>query len=240
MNDPIEFDAIISLGAHCCVGHQIKRVFGKSFSGPFENIVTPFNSIIKIFDEDFAKVSIVLKAISEGTSVVDAHYGLCFHHEFDRDPEQNIIYSSRAIEECRAKMLHKWERMRSYFAIGRVLFVRYGSFTAHGIAHVGIPEDDGMKYSDLNRLTDAIDRRAPGVDYRVVYISHPQIWGEIEADAALDDRFDLHQMSWTDGLPWTGDDAMWTEVFAPYRLAGEQPEPYVFGLPDLASGAEGA
>lgn len=220
MNNKVTFKSAISLGAHCCVGYQINRIYGKRFSGPFEWTVSPFESVIKTIREKAENISIELRGISDGTSAVDNHYGICFHHEFIRDQNEKILFSAESIRNCRSKMLHKWDRMRRHLREGPVLFVRYGTYKEDAVAFVGSLENRGMRHSDLNRLTQAIDQLEPSLNYRIAYVTHPEIWGDMVADASLDPRFDVHQMAWSHGLPWTGDDAMWNDILSQYMLVG--------------------
>ncbi|SEP39615.1 Putative papain-like cysteine peptidase [Methylobacterium sp. UNC300MFChir4.1] len=209
------FSKVISLGAHCAVRYQIDRVFGKAGSGPFEWTVSPFQSVIDAIESRFEEIGRNIVAISDGHSTVDGRYRICYHHEFQRDANDKAVVDVPSLVNLRSKMQHKSRSFERNVSAGTVLFVRYGSEKTDAIANIGL-EDEPMRYSRLNELAGVIGKTYPETRFKIAYVHHANVWGDMIRDENLDERVDVFTFDWIGGTEWTGNQDRWDRIFGHY------------------------
>lgn len=207
--------SVISLGAHCAVRYHVDRVLGRSGSDPFEWAVTPLGAVFDVIAHDAEGIGESVSTISDGRSAVDARYGICWHHEFPRDDLGKVIISVENLKNLQSKMHHKWNKMLDNARNGRILFIRYGNKKKDAIAYIGM-EDEPIQTSELNSLAFVLEKLCPASDFKIAYVNHPNIWGDIVDDCLLDERIDVHQFEWVPGTDWNGNEAHWNRILEGY------------------------
>lgn len=209
---------VISLGAHCQVAHQIERYYRVPGIGPFEWLVTPYSALLHVLADRAQSLGKAVSMISDGHAGIDANYGVCFHHEFDRDADDRVILYEDSVARCASKMRHKWESMLRAIDEGPLLFVRLGTFVSPPVAVVYREEATAMKQSQLNAIAQHIDALAPGLEFRLLIVNYPELWRDPEPDVASDVRIEVRAFAVEDCERWEGNDAHWDVAFDAYKL----------------------
>ena len=95
---PGGFTAVVSLGGDCTGAVETKRFFaGRKTVSPFDYLVTPFDALLKVFDDDGAQFGIDFHPVHGAQSVQCERYGVLYHHEFSRADDETIRFNARAI-----------------------------------------------------------------------------------------------------------------------------------------------
>ena len=220
------FTAVISLGGACETAIQMERFFGgRKTSSPFDFLVTPFNALRAVLEDDGDGFGREFEPIWDGGSVKCLRYGVLYHHEFARSPAGKIQFSAAQIANCREKLLHKYATMLDVARRNRTLFVRLGASTdAPGDPHAGQP----FTHADLADLRGALAARLGHDQFHIAFID---MRGE-HRGRRFDDLIQLEQLppgtSRTDTVianetPDGGDPVFWGEFFRSFGLQPDTP-----------------
>ena len=222
----VTFAGAVSLGGDCEPAHSLRLNGRYAVHGLFDWLVTPLDSIARILADDGVALGRAFSVVHEGTSVRCGVYDVLYHHEFPRQKGGHVSFDLEAIERCRAKMLHK---MASFLDLcegaGPVLFIRLGIATNLDWDRLG-PRGEASKASDLNGLVEALARRFPDLDFRLLCIQ-PIAEAAVAPDSALDSRVVALFLSDTgraDG-GWMLEEQTWSRLLARVDFAS----PAVFG-----------
>lgn len=220
----MRFSRIVSLGAVCQVGHQIRRRYGVTPSNPFDWIATPLRSYAKIFTDDGAGFGLAAEA--RGETGVCSLYGVGYHHEFPRRDDRTPIITESTLEACRSKLTTKYRRLVDRLADGEpTLFVRLLGHHDRANADHLTSEPEPLRHSDVNCLVSALEARFPALPFRLAMVRMSGVT-ELVEDTWADPRADFHVMPYCPH--WTGDDMEWDRVFSSYSVEGlEASEPDV-------------
>jgi len=119
------FSSIISLGSHCEPSDHYRRFFKQEPSSPFDWMITPIPSLIKILEDDGAQFGLGITPAMDATSALCINYGCYYHHEFDKTSDNKIIVTEQALKNCRDKLSHKYRKMISIAKETKPLFIRW-------------------------------------------------------------------------------------------------------------------
>lgn len=116
------YQHVISLGHFCSVAQELERLHLRSFSGPFDWIISDFSGVMALIDDGFADFLTPAYLCPHQTLphiIRNQKYGISFYHDFTSGPP---------ISEQLPMIKDKYERriVRFYKAIKEAtLFVRY-------------------------------------------------------------------------------------------------------------------
>lgn len=115
-----EFDSVISLGFFCGTAQEIEKIGLRSFSGPFDWLITlDFKSILGLIINHFEGLFEGLHFVDDSNEVDNDALGIQFYHDFKR---ASTIESQ--IPDVRKKYARRIDRF--YEEINnRTLFIRY-------------------------------------------------------------------------------------------------------------------
>lgn len=160
----MSFDAVFSLGSSCTPAHQLRRYFQKRPSSCFDWLVTPFSSISRVFADDGASFCLDVAECFDGASVLCAHYGVMYHHEFRLPGHSRVTVNDEAKSNARAKLIYKYNKMLSIARENRTLFLRYGSGT-------DAPGDIGdVTDHELISIVDILKEKLGHSEFELCYI----------------------------------------------------------------------
>lgn len=163
------FDAIVSLGGTEHVSEMLQRVFGEVSSSLFDGFVTPFHSLIRLFETDFRELFSTACLYGYHDALRCRDTLLVYHNCLD------IPQGERASVELFHSQLRRLKQEYHNYLLNldqlcdgtrRVLFVRdwkeaYLYRGTHRPSHARVP--------DFKRLVDAIATRYPLLDFRVLF-----------------------------------------------------------------------
>ncbi len=125
----MKFDAVFSLGANCVPAAQIRRFFGRAPQSPFDWLVTPMDSVVKIFGDDGKGLCRQLSTSFNGMAAYCESYGVHYYHEFERTAEGKVIFTEETIRQGGSKLTYKYSKLLDISRNSRTLFIRYLSGT---------------------------------------------------------------------------------------------------------------
>lgn len=171
---------IISLGSHCEPALQYRRFFSVEPSSPFDWLITyPLSTVIEIFNDDGARFGDEITIAMQGTSAKCNSYGCFYHHEFEKNNENQLIISSLALKNCKEKLLHKYNKMIHIAKNSSPVFVRW-------IHNGEVPQNSSTFFflaDEINDLYNTIVKK----------ISHDDI--HIAIVASADNKYEILQTS---------------------------------------------
>jgi len=104
------YDALINLGGECQVAYQMRLHGIRSESLPFDWIITPFESLVKIVQERFEnflkKENLVFIENEKEKYVFDTYYGIRFLHDFKLQPD--FIKDYDRIQQTYARRIERF------------------------------------------------------------------------------------------------------------------------------------
>lgn len=182
MNAPI---SIFSLGSNCTPSLQINRHLGIKPTSPFDWLVTPFDSIIKILQTDGKLFGTSISTALNGKTAFCENYGVFYHHEFTRRVgTEQVIFDVESIENCRNKLLFKYNRMIEICKISKPIFVRYLSGTDVPTDRLGCTLS--LNASDAEQLCQIISSKIHHKNYHIIFIkSENNIYDKIDERSLL-------------------------------------------------------
>jgi len=224
---PDEFELVFGLGNTCQVAYQIEKYFGFRLNSPFDWLITPFNSISKIFSDDGEFFGRNIKVEFSGQAAICNHYGIAYHHDYPRDQNSFISITPELMNASRGKMQHKYNKFKELLNQGKkTLFVRLGGHHDSAIGSAYVPDPRTLTTEDLNSLCDAIARKFPDLPFAIllVYIDYVT---PVELDAtALNPRVfvsTLIDSESPDGgsmyARWDGKPESWKPIFDKFRFS---------------------
>jgi hypothetical protein len=213
------YDAVFSLGSNCEPAHQLRRNDAWHGRGPFDWMVTPFESISKIIDDEGRKLGSSFVSTYNGTKAASADYGCVYFHEFPHTPDGLGFFFNAEIEAaCKSKMQHKWTTFNTAcHTKQRVLFVRFRHVTdAPGDEFAaGAP----FGFSKLNQLSNVIAKKYPSLDFGILFIH--DVNDPINADAVLDPRVSTRSLDISQGSSGNGSDEDWDAIYHEFGIIGQ-------------------
>jgi hypothetical protein len=106
-----DYDYIVSLGGMCQPAWNIRNCFGTEDAYPFDWLITPGSSLLKILDDDFRDALILenLEAIQNRDTVLCRYYEVLHHHDFPRDRARKIVADlTPYLSDLRSKYRFLW------------------------------------------------------------------------------------------------------------------------------------
>jgi hypothetical protein len=219
MNSPVR--AVLSLGGACVTAFAIGDFFNsKRQHSPFDWLVTPLNSAIKILDDDAKRIARSFKPIHGGRTALCKEYNVLYHHEFPRE-DGIIVFSSETLQSCRDKLTYKYKTFIAAASQCKTLFVRTGLATDVP----GDPFAEGaVPASVINKLANSIETSTKRTDFRIAILLNSGKCGDrvfqdnIIADADLDPRVYTSPIFISDNYPDRGDSTIYAELFQRFEL----------------------
>lgn len=214
------FDHVVSLGAWCQTAYQIKQQQQNLLPSCFDWLVTPWDALISILEDDGAKLGLKVAYDHYSKTIKCQHYGVLYAHEFKPDQSGIPYVSEENLGQCRAKLLHKYRKM--FDAIlngGTTLFVRFGGTAEPAAAWPYLAQGNPRSEDDLNELMLLLRRKFPAAHAKLLFI-----WQDQFSDHNLDNS-KLDRDILTLSLPrpvqarWMGEDGPWSEVFRGAEVA---------------------
>jgi hypothetical protein len=220
----VTFDHMISIGATCEPAWHFRRTGRYDAKAPFDWLVTPWDSLNAVLDDDGARLGTEMVAAKDGTSVRCSAYDVLYHHEFPRDPGGAVRFSAGLVASCRAKLLHKMQRLRDVCEMpGPVLFVRAGLAT--DLAWDRLLRES-LTATEVNRLVARLRTRFPTLDFRILLI---EIAPErpLQIDETLSPLVGMVSLARQTEAGWWLSDQTWDELLRhiDYRPAATPGEP---------------
>jgi hypothetical protein len=125
---PRRYDKVISIGSNCEVAWNIRNYLNVDQAYPFDWWMTPFNSLIELLDQRFTGLFVArnIHVPPDRGTVVDRHYNLMYHHDFERDADGLIVLDSidRQLVELKKKYDFLSKRFMCKLGGKQVLFIR--------------------------------------------------------------------------------------------------------------------
>ncbi|WP_276120387.1 DUF1796 family putative cysteine peptidase [Pararhizobium qamdonense] len=213
------YDAVFSLGSNCEPAHQLRRNGIWHNRGPFDWMVTPFSSILKVIQDDGRALGNSFTSAYNGTKAASQEYGCVYFHEFPPTEDgRGFIFNAEIERACKSKMQHKWSTLKTACeAPGKVLFIRFRSVT-------DVPGDEiaaGKKFGfrDLNALCDVIATRFPALEFDLLYIHGDNpIFDIVQTDDTLDPRVTIRSLELAGGDSGNGADEAWDDIYREFGL----------------------
>ena len=192
------FDQYVSLGRNCEIAFQFRRIFQKDHAHYFHWLVTPFDCLLDILENDFegafAKENLLVT--DDPDMILDRRYRIKYHSPFRKELGRNL--SGPRFDALHAEALAKYEflaqRFRDLAASDRrvAYFVKVDEADARGKARA---------------LRALLEGRYPGHDFRLVILQRAEQaeddWGEawianryLERFAPFSHAADGHVPSW--------------------------------------------
>jgi len=163
-----KFNSILSLGSHCEPSDHYRRFFGEEPSSPFDWLITPLSSLLKILEDNGNSFGLKITPALDDTSVECLHYGCLYHHEFEKLPSGKIFITSDQIQNCRDKLTYKYEKMIRIAKNTAPIFVRW----VHPTEKPSNQDLDDNIFSDndLNALLNLLEKRIGHKNFCVAFI----------------------------------------------------------------------
>jgi len=199
------YDHIVTLGGWCQCAYQVRRRFGLETAQIFDWWVTPTDSLVRLFAEDFAGLFQPenMLVVGNAESVMCAKYGVLHHHDFKRDPLDDKIVVEAVSAQCdenKKKYAFLLSRLRELR--GRVLFIR------HGTGYVQYRHQEETTTAAVNDLVRLLDEKLPALDgFDLLHLN-------VDLDAAArDPRVIMDAVDNHGDDSWNGSDAGWNAMF---------------------------
>lgn len=195
---------IVSLGSTCEPANFLKENALYTLPSPFDWFITPYDSLLKILDDDGARLGTEFAVAKGGTTVLCRTYGVLYHHEFERGPDGLVLFDAAAVERCRSRLLHKMNRVWEACAGGdSITFIRWSTTKA-------VEEDARFTAADINALVDLIASKFPSLDFKLAWVRNETT--PVVSSAALDKRVILRELPYAEGRvapEWHSPAASW-------------------------------
>ena len=123
------YDYVIPLGGNCETSWNIRNYFGYSHAYPFDWWITPFDSLLKILQDDFQNLlnPANIEIIRNNETVICNYYKILHHHDFKRDDQEKVIEDiEHQVLTLRQKYDYLISRFRADASSKKVLFIRNG------------------------------------------------------------------------------------------------------------------
>lgn len=123
-----QYQKIVSLGSNCEITGNIRLYFQVEEAYPFDWWIVPHHALLKILNDKFSGLfdehNIVVA--EDKNSVIDKKYNMLYHHDFNRDENDNIIVDSLVsqLPNLKEKYRHLQQRFITGLAGKKVLFIR--------------------------------------------------------------------------------------------------------------------
>jgi hypothetical protein len=211
-----EYDAVVSLGATCTTAWQAQRHFPGSPAFPLDWRVVSFDALLHLVETDFAPMidTSAYEITADGKNICLQSLGITFPHEFRREGGQITSSWKDTLPTTVSKFAHLVERWRALIeGPVDVLFLRH-------TGHYGLGVDGHrlLKDAEVSTLCDLLERKAPRLNFRILFLSatagkitHPRAhaaavrFANAEDWPSADDR-------------WKGATAAWGALFEGVRL----------------------
>lgn len=167
----VRFARILSLGGDCEASHGLRLNGLHETRSVFDWLVTPLDAVLAVLADDGARLGRRFVAAHNGTSVRCDDYGVLYHHEMPRDPENAVRFSSEILDTCRSKLAHKMSTFlrACETASGPLLFLRTGLAT--NLAWDALAgENLAARVARLDAVAAALARRFPLLDFRILCV----------------------------------------------------------------------
>lgn len=163
-----QFNSIISLGSHCEPSDHYRRFFKQEPSSPFDWMITPIPSLLKILEDDGKQFGLKISPAMDSTSAQCLHYGCLYHHEFDKTPDNRIMITREALDNCRDKLSYKYQKMISIAKNSRPLFVRW----VHPAEHPANRDVEDFIFTgnDVSRLISLLQEKIGHGNFHIAFI----------------------------------------------------------------------
>jgi hypothetical protein len=164
-----QFNSIISLGTHCLPSDHYRRFFKQEPSSPFDWMITPIPSLIKILEDDGKQFGLKITPAMDSTSALCVNYGCYYHHEFEKTPENKIIVTEEALRACREKLSYKYQKMLSIARDSQPLFVHW----MHSGWHPANPEKENFIFTadEVRRLQSLLEEKLQHSNFHIAFIT---------------------------------------------------------------------
>ena len=234
----VTFRDVLSLGADCETANGLRLLDRHGTRGLFDWLVTPLDAIAAILADDGARLAERFVAVQDGTSARCDAYGVLYHHELPRDPENRIVFSSDILADCRSKLQHKMESFSRACedAAGPILFLRVGPAT--NLPWDRFASGAGARACDFDDLAHALGRRFPDLDFRLLVVTIAPA-SATELGASSDPRVAFVDLPRRGGGGWRVAEEDWRSLFSALKFGredrGNRPigeTLYWFGLAD--------
>lgn len=218
-----EFVHVVSLGAWCQVAEQVKRCFGEVTTGPFDWLVSPLESVIKILNDDAR--SLGSDAVHLDLTAISTTYGCLYHHEFPRDADSRCIINEQALQDTQSKLKYKWASLKRALSNNEpTLFIRFGGDARPARAWPYHQNGTAIDSDDLNALDAALAAHFPDLTYTLLYIWHEDLHPG-DFTKPLSSRIRLARMDEPGHRLWEGDTSTWQKVFSEHCIAHKPARP---------------
>jgi hypothetical protein len=156
----------VSLGYRCETAWQIREFYGQTEAYPFDWLVTPFDTLPLMIEEDFEAIAdprylrVTQYGQGAGWSVENTRYKLLLHHEFERAEDRTIVphwlNGLGQVVDKFAYLRKRWTRLMN--SSEQVCFIRR-------IGRIEIPSEQQLRTDREHYLAvfAAIRNRAPRV-----------------------------------------------------------------------------
>jgi hypothetical protein len=159
------------------VTKEMRTFFGVSAANMFDWWITPGGALVRLIEQDFEGLfdRDNLAMVGDCKSVANLRYGILHHHDFPRNDEEDRVVevADERLERNREKFAYlkrRWDALEENET--PVLFVRYGWLMGESLL-------DGIPANGTDRgpagLMDALDRRFPKLEYRILLIDAPEV-----------------------------------------------------------------
>ena len=186
------YDAIINLGGDCQPQHQMKINHLRKYALPFDHLVTPVESLLKILEQRFElfleKETLAFKVTEKEKYIEDTRYGIRMIHDFSLTEDFLKDY-----EEIKAKYTRRIHRFHDILQSSqKVLFIRK-RITKEQVV-----------------LLDLLIRKLyPKLEFLIVALDGSK---ECQEDWQIPHVRNFH-LRQPEPYIWTGDDIAWKEIF---------------------------
>ena len=120
-----KYNEIISLVSHCEPSDHYRRYFKKQPCSPFDWMITHFDSILRIFQDDGRSFGDKVSPAYEGASAMCEVYECFYHHEFDKNEENKVIISIDSLNNTKEKLIYKYNKMLEVSREKMPVFIRW-------------------------------------------------------------------------------------------------------------------
>lgn len=209
----------VSLGAWCQVAYQLTRAFKGSFiPSAFDWTVAPLHSVQKIFDSNGESFGERVFVGEPSMSVECETYGILYHHEYRRDSNKVAIITEEQTATAKSKLRYKHKKMIASVAGSpdTVTFVRFGGAALPARAWPYSQDVAPVAAAVVNDMVCSIERAIGRGDFRLLFVTDPQVMRFSVTPRELDERVVSMNISSPAQRTWMGHDADWDVLLARY------------------------
>lgn len=207
----------VSLGAWCQVAQQLKNhVQDQLVPSAFDWIVGPLSSVSHILDTDGDNFCENLSLSKPSNSIICETYGILYHHEFERDENNEALLTEESQAIAKSKLTHKHKSMSARLRATEesVTFVRFGGHAQPLAAWPYSKDSAPVSPSEINKMTDAIERAFPDLTFRLLFITCPTSHTFNVDQSKLDPRVWTVEMPRREGCNWSGSNDDWEALIS--------------------------